>query len=86
VRTWIRAHNRVVKQQGQGVRILACSLLVKSPWRNPIEPKWVHSKRAIVEPTRLLSAQEVADRVCAYHGCPHEPHLSLPGPIQDKAS
>ena len=40
-----------VKQQGQGVRILVCYLPVKSPWLNPIEPKWVHSKRAIVEPT-----------------------------------
>ncbi len=47
------------------MRILACYLPVKSPWLNPIEPKWVHSKRAIVEPTRLLSAQEVADRVGA---------------------
>jgi transposase len=86
VRAWIRAHNRTVKQQGQGVRILVCYLPVKSPWLNPIEPKWVHSKRAIVEPTRLLSAQEVAERVCSYHGCPHEPHLSLPDSVLDKAS
>jgi hypothetical protein len=86
VRAWIRAHNRQVKQEGHGVRILACYLPVKSPWLNPIEPKWVHSKRAIVEPTRLLSAQEVAERVCAYHRSPHEPHLSLPDPIQDKVS
>jgi hypothetical protein len=85
VRAWIRAHNRQVKQEGQGVRILACYLPVKSPWLNPIEPTWVHSKRAIVEPARLLSAQEVADRVCAYHRCPHEPHLTLPDPFQDKA-
>jgi DDE superfamily endonuclease len=86
VRAWIRAHNRAVKQEGHGVRILVCYLPVKSPWLNPIAPKWVHSKRAIVEPTRLLSAQEVADRVCAYHGCPHEPHLSLSAPVLDKAS
>jgi transposase len=86
VRAWIRAHNRAVKQQGHGVRLLVCYLPVKSPWLNPIEPKWVHSKRAIVEPTRLLSAQEVAERVCAYHGYPHEPHLALPDPILDKAS
>ena len=86
VRAWIRAHNRAVKRQGSGVRLLVCCLPVKSPWLNPIEPKWVHSKRAIVEPTRLLSAQEVADRVCAYHGCPHEPHLTLPDPVLDKAS
>jgi hypothetical protein len=82
VRAWIRAHNRQVKQHGRGVRILPCSLPVKSPWLNPIEPKWVHGKRAIVEPTRLLSAQEVADRVCAYFDCSHEPHLTIP----DKAA
>jgi len=86
VRAWIRAHNRQVKQERHGVRIVACYLPVKSPWLNPIESKWVHSKRAIVEPTRLLTAQEVADRVCAYHRYPHEPHLSLPDPIQDQAS
>jgi len=91
VRAWIGVHTRHVKQEGHGGRILACYLPVKSPWLNPIEPtwvhaKWVHAKRAIVEPARLLSAQEVADRVCAYHRCPHEPHLTLPDPIQDKAS
>ncbi|WIG57530.1 MAG: hypothetical protein OJF49_004775 [Ktedonobacterales bacterium] len=81
VRAWIRAHNRQVKQRGQGVRILLCYLPVKSPWLNPIEPTWVHGKRSIVEPTRLLSAQEVADRVCAYVGCSHEPHLTIPDKV-----
>lgn len=82
VRAWIRAHNRQAKRQGHGVRILCCRLPVKSPWLNPIEPTWVHGKRAIVEPARLLSAQEVADRVCAYVGCAHETHLAIP----DKAA
>jgi hypothetical protein len=78
VRTWIRGHNQQVKREQKGVRILLCYLPVKSPWLNPIEPKWVHSKRAIVEPARLLTAQEVADRVCAYLGCSHEAPLSIP--------
>jgi len=82
VRAWIHAHNQQVKRGGQGVRILSCSLPVKSPWLNPIEPKWVHSKRVIVEPDRLLSAQEVADRVCAHFGCSHDTHLA----ILDKAA
>jgi transposase len=77
VRSWIRTHNRQVKQSGLGVRILPCFLPVKSPWLNPIEPKWVHGKRAIVEPARLLSAQELADRVCAHFGCSHDPHLAI---------
>jgi hypothetical protein len=78
VRAWRRAHNRQVKRDGQGVRIIACSLPVKSPWLNAIEPKWTHTKQHIVEPERLLTAQELAERVCAALGCPHEPHLSMP--------
>ena len=78
VRTWIRAHNQQVKRQGKGVRILVCYLPSKSPWLNPIEPKWLHAKRAIVEPARVLSALEVADRVCARFECTHEPHLIAP--------
>ena len=82
VRAWIRTHNRTVKRDGRGVRIVSCYLPVKSPWLNPIEPKWVHGKRAILEPARLLSAQEIADRVCAHFGCFHEAHLTIP----DKAA
>jgi DDE superfamily endonuclease len=78
VRAWMTAHNQQVKQTGQGVRILSCLLPSKSPWLNPIEPKWVHGKRRVVEPDRLLSATELADRACAALGCPHEPHLALP--------
>jgi hypothetical protein len=68
VRAWIKAHNRKAKQEG-GVRIVACYLPSKSPWLNPIEPKWMHGKKAIVEADRLLTAQEVKDRVCAYYCC-----------------
>jgi DDE superfamily endonuclease len=75
VTTWIREHNRQVKQEVRGVRLIACQLPVKAPWLNPIEPKWVHGKRAIVEPARLLSAAELEDRVCAYFGCHPQGHL-----------
>ena len=78
VRGWIEEHNRRVKEQGRGVRILACPLPRKSPWLNPIEPKWVHTKRKIVEPDGPLSTKELADRVCAAMGCSHEDHLSIP--------
>jgi len=78
VRHWIREHNRQVRRSGQGVRILVCCLPVKSPWLNPIEPKWVHTKRRIVEPDRALSAQELADRVCETFDCDHEEHLPIP--------
>lgn len=75
VKAWIRAHNQQVKQEGRGVRILACQLPVKAPWLNPIEPKWVHGKRAIAEPARLLSATELEERVCDYFGCQRHEHL-----------
>jgi hypothetical protein len=77
VRTWIRAHNRQVKATGQGVRLIPCYLPIKSPWLNPIEPKWAHGKRRVVEPARLLPADELIDRVCAAFGCAHEPHLAI---------
>jgi hypothetical protein len=78
VRTWIRDHNRRARETGTGVRIVPCLLPVKSPWLNPIEPKWVHGKRKVVEPTRLLPARELAERVCAAFRCPYEPHLAIP--------
>ena len=77
VRTWIRAHNRQVKQTGKGVRILPFLLPTQSPWLNPIEPKWVHGKRNVVEPNGVLSAKQLAERICAYFRCPYEPHLII---------
>jgi transposase len=74
VRAWIKTHNRGVKKDKAGVRIVVSRLPSKSPWLNPIEPKWVHGKRAIVEAERMLTAQEVKERVCLYYHCPqHEP-------------
>jgi len=78
VRKWIKDHNRQVKTTGEGVRILVSALPVKSPWLNPIEPKWMHGKRRIVEPDRTLSADELAERVCAAFDCTHEDHLAIP--------
>lgn len=80
VRNWIAAHNRLVKDLGReaGVRIVPCLLPTKSPWLNAIEPKWIHSKRKVVEPERLLGAYELAERVCGVFDCAHEEHLSIP--------
>ena len=78
VREWIIVHNRRVKASDRGVRIVPCLLPIKSPWLNAIEPQWIHSKRKVVEPERLLSAYELADRACRVFGCAHEEHLSIP--------
>ena len=78
VRRWIGEHNREVKEGGKrGVRIISCYLPKKSPWLNPIEPKWTHGKRRVIEAERLLSAHELVERVCSAFGCPHHEHLSL---------
>jgi len=78
VRHWIRQHNQRVKCGAEGVRIVVCHLPSKSPWLNPIEPKWVHGKRAVSEPDRLLSAAELEARVYAYYDCECGPHLMMP--------
>jgi transposase len=78
VRAWIWDHNRQVKQGGVGVRIIACYLPIKSPWLNAIEATWVHGKRRVLEADRLLTLNELADRVSDAYRCPHESHLAIP--------
>ncbi len=77
VRRWLREHNQRAHREG-GVRLVPCFLPTKSPWLNPIEPKWGHGKRRIVEPARLLTAAELEDRVCAAFACPRCDHLVIP--------
>ena len=68
VQAWLRQHNRQAKRTGD-VRILVCRLPIKSPWLNRIEPQWVHAKRAVVEPDRILTKAELIERICAYFNC-----------------
>jgi transposase len=78
VRHWVRSHNQQIKTgQQRGVRIVLCFLPSKSPWLNPIEPKWVHGKRRVLEAKRLLTADELERRVCATFNCPKEDHLTI---------
>ena len=76
VRRWLRAHNQRAHREG-GVRLVPCFLPTKSPWLNPIEPHWVHGKRRVAEPARLLTAAELEARVCAAFGCPLDDHLAI---------
>jgi len=78
VRSWIAAHNRQVRMGEAVVRIIACPLPIKSPWLNPIEPKWVHGKQRVVEPARLLTRDELETRVFAALGADHTAHLTMP--------
>ena len=70
VRNWVRRHNREVKRTGRGCRLLACRLPSRSPWLNPIEPRWAHGKRAVVEPERKLTATELKQRLCEHYRAP----------------
>jgi transposase len=78
VRSRIAAHNRRVKAERAGVRIVACPLPIKRPWLNPIEPTWVHGKRRVVEPARLLTADELESRAYAALGVAAADHLTMP--------
>jgi transposase len=78
VRDWIRTQNHLVKTTHQGVRILSCSLPSKSPWLNPIEPKWRHTKRKVLEANGLLTAHELTARIEAVFVQPHEEPLVIP--------
>jgi hypothetical protein len=78
VRAWLRAYNQTIKRTWVGVRIVPGRLPIKSPWLDPIEPKRVHGERAVSDPDRLLTAAELAARVCAYYGCMLEDHLLMP--------
>lgn len=77
VRQWIREHNRAVKKNRQGIRLLPFLLPKKSPWLNPIEPMWIHAKRKVVEPDKKLTAAELVRRVSAVFMQPILPYLTL---------
>jgi hypothetical protein len=77
VQEWIKAHHRKAKQAG-GCRFLVCRLPRKSPWLNPMEPKWVHGTRAVVEPTRVLPMAELMQRVCADYQCEQTDPIAQP--------
>src|SRR5882724_5622491 len=78
VRRWIRQHNQQVKPGATGVRLVVCQWPSKSPWLNPLEPKWVHGKRAVSAADRRLSADDLDARVYAYYDGERAAHLVMP--------
>lgn len=65
LRGWIRSYNLAAKNMGQP-RLLTFLLPRKSPWLNPIEPRWAHAKRKTCEPEDVLSALELKRRLAAH--------------------
>jgi hypothetical protein len=78
VRHWMRQHHQQIKGGAVGVRVVVGPLPSTSPWLNPIEPTWIHGKRAVLEADRLLSADELEARVDAYDGCQRQEPLIMP--------
>lgn len=76
--SWIHGHNREVKRTSKGVRFMPCLLPSKRPWLNPIEPKWVHGKRAVFEPARCRQTSWSSASAPIVYGCEREPHLTMP--------
>jgi hypothetical protein len=67
VRDRIGTRNRAAERAGRGCRLLVCRPPSESPWLNPIEPKWVHGKRAVVEPARKPTGIELRRRLCDHY-------------------
>lgn len=65
IRRWIRDYNRAAKEVDEP-RLLVHGLPSKSPWLNPIEPRWVHAKRAVCEPDGDLRPVELRRRIVQY--------------------
>ncbi len=65
IEQWIRDYNRRAKAEGD-VRLLTHLLPTKSPWLNPIEPRWIHAKRATCEPDGDLPPTELRRRICKH--------------------
>ena len=67
LRQWIRLYNQAAKKAGEP-RLLTWLLPLQSPWLNPIEPRWVHAKRAVCEPDGELTAPELKRRLATHFG------------------
>ena len=65
IRRWIRAYNHAAKRCDEP-RLIVHGLPTKSPWLNPIEPRWRHAKRAVCQPEGDLTATELRKRLCHY--------------------
>jgi hypothetical protein len=65
LRGWIRAYNRAAKAAAEP-RLLTNLLPVKSLWLKPIEPRWVHAKRAVCEADGELTSSVLRSRLCAH--------------------
>ena len=62
---WIRGYNRHAGKRGL-TRIVPYRLPKGSPWLNPIEPHWLHCKRAVYSVEHPLTPEQLRQRVHDY--------------------
>ena len=62
IKRWIHTYNQQAKATGD-VRLITHLLPIKSPWLNPIEPRWIHAKRCVCEPDGDLLPPELRRRI-----------------------
>ncbi len=65
IQRWIRDYNHLAKAHNEP-RLIVHRLPTQSPWLNPIEPRWLHSKRAVCEPDGDLTPDELRRRICKH--------------------
>ena len=68
---WIREYNQSAGKRGQ-TRLVPYRLPTGSPWLNPIEPHWLHCKRAVYSVQSPSTPQELRQRVSDYLGTRNE--------------
>ena len=60
------------------MRLFTYFLSFKCPWRSPIEPGWLRTKRRVIETSQMLGGQELAERVCNALDCVYHDHITVP--------
>ena len=83
-----RCQSLLASARGERVPRIAATLdLIREFERDGLEacltrgssrPHTLHAKVDAVAGEHLLTANELADRVCEAYGCPHQPHLTIP--------
>ena len=63
---WIRQHNRAQSGRSDGVRIAPYRLPTRSPGLNPIEPHWLHCKRAVYSVATTPTPEQLKQSVRRY--------------------
>ena len=71
LKAWMCEHNQQARGK-EDVKVAAWLLPKKSPWLNPIEPRWIHGKRAVLEPGKNNLLPDILQhRLCAYYQVDH---------------